>query len=135
MEIENVFIDTSAFYALMDRSDSYHQKAKGLWVFLLDNEASLKTTNYIIIEALALVQSRLGLEAAQLFSRDILELVDILWIDESRHNLGFELWLGLGRKKLSLVDCISFITMRHYRLENVFGFDRHFHEQGFNLLN
>ena len=27
MTIEKVFIDTSAFYALMDRSDSYHQSA------------------------------------------------------------------------------------------------------------
>ena len=42
--------------------------------------------------------------------------------------------LSLGRKKLSLVDCVSFIIMRHYGLENVFGFDRHFNEQGFNLV-
>jgi predicted nucleic acid-binding protein len=135
MEIENVFIDTSAFYALMDRSDSYHEKAKKLWSFLLDKNISFKTTNYIIIETLALIQSRLGFEAANLYSGDILSLVDILWVNEPRHNLAFELWLSLGRKKLSLVDCVSFITMRHYSLENVFGFDRHFAEQGFNLMD
>ena len=135
MEIENAFIDTSAFYALMDRSDSYHQKAKKLWTFLLDEEITFKTTNYIIIETLALLQNRLGFEAAHLSSSDILELVDILWVDEPRHKLAFELWLSLGRKKLSLVDCVSFITMRHYRLENVFGFDRHFDEQGFIILD
>jgi predicted nucleic acid-binding protein len=135
MEIENIFVDTSAFYALMDRSDSYHQKAKKLWTFLLDEELYFKTTNYIIIETLALLQNRLGFEAAQLYSSDILELVDILWVDESRHSLAFELWLSLGRKKLSLVDCVSFITMRHYRLEKVFGFDRHFDQQGFDILD
>ena len=135
MEIENVFIDTSAFYALMDRSDSYHQTAKKLWTFLLDEEICFKTTNYIIIETLALLQNRLGFEAAHLYSSDILELVDILWVNEPRHNLAIELWLSLGRKKLSLVDCVSFITMRHYRLENVFGFDRHFDQQGFNILD
>lgn len=135
MEIENLFIDTSAFYALMDRSDSYHEKAKKLWAFLLDKNISFKTTNYIIIETLALIQSRLGFEAAYLYSGDILGLLDILWVDEPRHNLAFELWLSLGRKKLSLVDCVSFITMRHYSLENVFGFDRHFAEQGFNLMD
>lgn len=134
MEIENVFIDTSAFYALMDRSDRYHEKAKKLWAFLLDKNSSFKTTNYIIIETLALIQSRLGFEAARLYSGDILGLVDILWVNEPRHNLAFELWLSLGRKKLSLVDCVSFIIMRHYGLENVFGFDRHFNEQGFNLV-
>jgi predicted nucleic acid-binding protein len=135
MESENVFIDTSAFYALMDRSDGYHEKAKTLWISLLDNNATLKTTNYILIEALALLQHRLGFEAARLFSNDILGLVDILWVDESRHNLAYELWLGLGRKRLSLVDCVSFITMRHDRLENVFGFDRHFEDQGFKILD
>ena len=134
MEAENIFIDTSAFYALMDRSDGYHEKAKQLWTFLLDKNVSFKTTNYIIIETLALIQSRLGFEAAHLYFGDILGLIDILWVDEPRHNLAFELWLSLGRKKLSLVDCVSFITMRHYRLENVFGFDRHFAEQGFKIL-
>ena len=93
MEIENVFIDTSAFYALMDRSDSYHQTAKKLWTFLLDEEICFKTTNYIIIETLALLQNRLGFEAAHLYSSDILELVDILWVNEPRHNLAIELWL------------------------------------------
>lgn len=135
MEIENLFIDTSAFYALMDRSDSYHEKAKKLWAFLLDKNSSFKTTSYIIIETLALIQSRLGFEAAQLYSSDILGLVDILWVDEPRHNLAFELWLGLRRKKFSPVDCVSFITMRHYSLENVFGCDRHFGEQGFKILD
>ena len=135
MAIENVFVDTSAFYALMDRSDSYHEKAKQLWTFLLDEESYFKTTNYIIIETLALLQNRLGFEAAHLYSSDILELADILWIDEARHSMAFELWLSLGRKSLSLVDCVSFITMRHYKLENVFGFDRHFAEQGFKILD
>ena len=134
MAIENVFIDTSAFYALMDRSDSYHEKAKQLWAIFLDNNVSFKTTNYIVIETLALIQSRLGFEAARLYSRDILGLIDVLWVDEPRHNLGFELWLSLGQKKLSLVDCVSFITMRRYGLENVFGFDRHFNEKGFKIL-
>jgi len=135
MEIENVFIDTSAFYALMDRSDSYHEKAKKLWAFLLDKNVSFKTTNYIIIETLALIQSRLGFEAAHLYSSDIIGLIDILWVNEPRHSLAFELWLSLGRKKLSLVDCVSFITMRYYSMENVFGFDRHFDEQGFIMLD
>jgi predicted nucleic acid-binding protein len=135
MESESIFIDTSAFYALMDRSDSNHEKARNLWLSLLDEESHLKTTNYIIIETLALLQSRLGFEAPYLYSSNILGLVDILWINEPRHNLAFELWLSLDRKKLSFVDCISFITMRHYRLENVFGFDRHFEEQGFKILD
>ena len=95
---------------------------------------SLYTSNYIIVETLALIQHRLGFEAANLWYRDLLSVVDVLWVDEQRHKTAFELWLGLGRKQLSLVDCVSFITMRHYKLETVFGFDRHFAEQGFEIL-
>jgi predicted nucleic acid-binding protein len=135
MEIEKAFIDTSAFYALIDRSDTHHEKARYLWISLLDEERHLQTTNYIIIETLALLQSRLGFEAAHIYASDILGLVDILWVDEPRHKLALELWLSLGRKKLSFVDCVSFTTMRHYELENVFGFDYHFDEQGFKILN
>lgn len=101
----------------------------------MNEEGYLHTTNYIIIETLALLQSRLGFEAAYLYSGDILGLVDILWVNEPSHKRAFELWLSLGRNKLILVDCVSFTTMRHYELENVFGFDKHFKEQGFKILD
>lgn len=94
--------------------------AKNLWISLLNEEGHLHTTNYIIIETLALLQNHLGFEAAPLYSGDILGLVDILWVNEPSHKRAFEIWLSLGRKKLSLVDCVSFTTMHHYELENVF---------------
>lgn len=134
MTPDTIFVDTSAFYALMDRSDHYHENAGRLWKYLLEKNSSLYTSNYIIVETLALIQHRLGFEAANLWYRDMLSVVEVLWVDEQRHKTAFELWLGLGRKQLSLVDCVSFITMRHYKLETVFGFDRHFAEQGFEIL-
>jgi len=33
------------------------------------------------------------------------------------------------------VDCVSFVTMRHYKIEKVFVFDRHFEEQGFEIVS
>ena len=134
MRIEEVFIDTSAFYALIDRSDRYHQSASKLWTHFLDKGYYLKTSNYVVVETLALLQNRLGFEAANLWSRDVLSIVETLWIDEVLHNLAFEIWFGLGRRKLSLVDCASFIIMRHEKMEKVFGFDKHFSEHGFEVL-
>jgi predicted nucleic acid-binding protein len=128
MKIEKVFIDTSAFYALMDRSDSYHQSASRLWTHFLDKGYELKTSNYVAVETLALMQNRLGFEAADLWSRDVLGIVGTIWIDEVLHNLAFEIWLSLGRRKLSLVDCASFVVMRHDKVEKFLGFDKHFAE-------
>jgi predicted nucleic acid-binding protein len=133
MKSETVFVDTSGFYALMDRSDNNFEKAAGLWRSFLERDFYLRTSNYVIVETLALLQSRLGFEAASLWYRDVLSLVEILWIDGSMHNLAYELWLGLGRKKLSFVDCVSFIAMRHYKVEKVLGFDKHFVEHGFEV--
>ncbi len=134
MESERVFIDTSAFYALMDRSDRNCDQATGLWASLLQKDRYLCTGNYVIIETLALLQNRLGFEAANLWYRDVLSLAEILWIDGSMHNLAYELWLSMGRRRLSFVDCVSFVVMRHYKVEKVFGFDSHFVEQGFETL-
>ncbi|MDL1961438.1 MAG: hypothetical protein LWX01_07015 [Deltaproteobacteria bacterium] len=69
MESETVFVDTSAFYALMDRSDNNFEKAAGLWRSFLEKDFYLQTSNYIIVETLALLQSRLGFEAANLWYR------------------------------------------------------------------
>ena len=131
MESETAFVDTSGFYALMDCSDNNFEKAAGLWKFFLERDFYLQTSNYVIVETLALLQGRLGFEAANLWYRDVLSLVEVLWIDGSMHNLAYELWLGFGRRKLSFVDCVNFVTMRHYKVEKVFGFDKHFVEHGF----
>ena len=49
---KSLFIDTSAFYALMDRSDQNYQKASGFWKNCLNDTIELKTNNYIVIEIL-----------------------------------------------------------------------------------
>lgn len=89
---------------------------------------------YVIIETTALLQGRLGLVAAILWDWDVLALVETLWIDESTHGLAHDLWVGLGHRNLSFVDCVSFTLMRRHEIENVFAFDRHFTEQGFTVL-
>ncbi len=128
---DQVFIDTSAFYALMDRSDRYHEQAGNLWNIMLNEEIPLMTSNYITVETGALLQNRLGFEAAVVWYRDILGVVEVTWIGETAHQTAYELWLGLGRRRLSMVDCSSFTIMGSHRIETFFGFDKHFEDQGF----
>ncbi|MBW1982345.1 MAG: PIN domain-containing protein [Deltaproteobacteria bacterium] len=131
---DRLLVDTSAFYALMDRSDHHHETAVRLWTSLLVENYLLLTTNYVVVETLALLQGRLGFEAARLWQRDILDVVVVVWTDESVHSRALELWLSLGRRKVSLVDCVSFVTLRLQKIEKVFAFDKHFSEQGFEVL-
>ena len=129
-----VFIDTSAFYALLDRADEYHLKAGREWNRILDADYTLVTTNYILVETLALLQSRLGLEAVRKFQEDIFPLLSLEFITPKMHRLGTSALLSSSRRRLSLVDCTSFEVMRETGIRKVFSFDPHFKEQGFEIL-
>lgn len=129
-----IFVDTSACYALLDRDDANHGKAKSAWSTALDPENHLVTSNYILVECFALIQNRLGMEAVIGFQKDILPVITIEWIDSVVHMAGISALLAASRRKLSLVDCTSFEMMRNLGIQTVFTFDAHFSEQGFNCL-
>jgi predicted nucleic acid-binding protein len=129
-----VFIDTSAFLAVLAADDFNHDKAKSIWLQLLSNKTDLVCTSYVLVETYALVQSRLGLEALRVFHEDIFPLLEVIWINERFHENGANAVLTSNRRQLSLVDCVSFAVMRSTGINTVFTFDRHFREQGFECL-
>ena len=129
-----IFIDTSAFYALLDRDDANNQKAAKVWTNLLGAEHTPVTSNYILVEAFALMQNRLGLEAVRGFQEDILPLINIEFVSPEIHRSGIAALLSASRHSLSLVDCVSFEFMRSSGIKTVFAFDNHFKEQGFTVM-
>ncbi len=129
-----VFIDTSAFLSILDADDKNHREAKAAWIDLISSEKSLFCNNYVLVETFALVQHRLGMSAVRTFNDDILPLIHIDWIDESEHKAGINALLIASKKKLSMVDCVSFETMRRLDIRTAFAFDIHFKEQGFHCI-
>ncbi len=130
----NVFVDTSAILAVLDSADLQHAKAKRIWFDLIKNEDSLVSTSYVLVETFALLQNRFGLEAVEIFERDIEPIITLEWVNEELHRAGAAKVLASGRKKLSLVDCVSFEAMRRLGVKHAFTFDKHFREQGFVAL-
>lgn len=130
-----IFIDTSAFYALLDRDDSNNQKATKVWTYLLGAEYTLVTSNYILVETFALMQNRLGLAAVRGFQEDILPLITLEFVSPEMHRSGIAALLSASRRSLSLVDCVSFELMRSSGIKSVFAFDNHFKEQGFVIMS
>ena len=127
-----IFVDTSAFYAVFDRSDPNHLEARETWNTLLRGQATLLTTNYVLLETAALLQHRIGIGAVRSFHQDVSALLQVDWVTRERHHAAMEALLAASRKKLSLVDCLSFQTMRRFSVHTAFCFDRHFSEQGFS---
>jgi len=100
---------------------------------LLGAAATLVTHNYVLVETTALLQQRLGVEAVRVFYEDVVPVLVMNWITEPQYRAGVEAVLAAGRKKLSVVDCISFQSMRANGLRMAFCFDAQFAEQGFAL--
>jgi uncharacterized protein len=129
-----VFIDTSALYAVLDRDDENHRSAAKTWERLLTSAVPLLTHNYVLIETAALVQHRLGVAALRAVHESMAPVIRIEWIQESQHRIAMEMVITAARRKLSLVDCASFVLMREHGVSDVFCFDAHFNEQGFRVV-
>lgn len=131
-----IFIDTSGFYALLDRNDRAHGPARAAWTGLLSptKPEALITSNYVLVESFALIQARLGLNAVKTLHDDILPVVAREWVTEIDHAAAVNAVLTAGRRRLSLVDCSSFQLMRRLGIQGAFAIDRHFAEQGIELL-
>lgn len=129
-----VFVDTSAFYALLDRDDANHASAAEKWKAFLSAETTLVSTNYVLVECAALVQDRFGTAAARAFAEDVVPLFRIEWIDGETHGAAVGAWLAASRRTLSLVDCASFEVMRRRGVRKAFSYDDHFRQQGIACL-
>lgn len=129
-----LFIDTSALYAIMDAGDDFHDRAKDYFSEIVEKDIVLNSSDYIIVETIALVQNRLGINAARLFINNILPVVNLYYIDKSIHDIAINNLLSLPGSKISMVDFTSFKIMRNLEIDSIFTFDRHFKKQGFEIL-
>jgi predicted nucleic acid-binding protein len=129
-----VFLDTSAIFAVMDADDGNHRKASKIWSQLLETDSQILVSNYVLVEAFALIQHRLGMKAVRIFQEDIMPVLTVEWVDEAVHSSGVASLLAAAQRKLSLVDCISFVIMRKVGIKEAFAFDRHFAAEGFRCL-
>jgi predicted nucleic acid-binding protein len=129
-----IFVDTSALYALLDRSDANHGEAGGIWQDLLERREPLVTHNYVVVEAVALVQRRLGMGAVRTLVDDVLGVVRVLWVDEVLHHSAVTALLASGKRDVSLVDRVSFELMQRQRVDRAFAFDEDFVVHGFTAV-
>ena len=127
-----IFIDTAAFYALLDSADENHFSAVAVWTRWGQRQHRYITSNYILLESFSLIQRRLGLTPARYFYDEIAPACDVEWITPQLHRTATANVFVANQRRLSLVDCTSFVLMRDLGLRDVFTFDRHFAEQGFN---
>ncbi len=128
-----IFVDTSAIYAWADAADPNHRPAVRRLQTILQSGDDLLTHNYVLVESIALLQARLGLAAATKLAKDSTAFV-IEWVDDDLHASGVYELERSKKRQVSLVDHISFLTMRRRRVTTAFAFDPDFVAAGFRLF-
>ena len=106
-----IFVDTSAWFALMDRSCVEHSIASK---FATDVQDLFVTTDYVLAEALTLLRARrLHEEAIELGERLLSHrLARFVWVTPEDVQKGW-VFFQYRDKAWSFVDCVSFaVTQR-----------------------
>lgn len=124
-------VDTSAIYALLDRSDINHGRAVALLKRMRDERFTVNLTNFVIAETHALILARLGYGPARLWLKGLRWPVErVTTEDEERAK---EIIYTYEDKTFSYTDATTFAVMERTGIKVAFAFDNHFIQFGFTL--
>jgi predicted nucleic acid-binding protein len=131
---DSIFVDTSYVIALMNVRDQFHLQA----VELANRFAGepLITTDAVLLEIGNALARNFKLEAAAIIEQFLAaDEVTIVHLTPELFTKGFALYRQYQDKTWSLVDCISIVVMREASISRVLGFDSHFVQAGFTVLD
>ena len=134
--MKKVFVDTTAWIALLNVDDLWHQQAKQIRLELLKSNYIFITTEFILLEVGdALCSQNIRNNTAN-FLHNIYQLNSIIVISFSQDllQLGLNLYEQRLDKDWGLTDCISFIVMQRENIQEAFTSDKHFEQAGFIRL-
>jgi predicted nucleic acid-binding protein len=129
----SVLVDTSALLALVYRSDINHDTAVDTFAELVATER-LSVHSYVIVEATALLQRRVGMAAVRALHEELIGGMETRWIDPETHDAAVTALLAADARRVSFVDRVSLEVMRRDRIDAAFAFDGHFAAQGFRTV-
>jgi predicted nucleic acid-binding protein len=121
-----LFVDTSGFYALADRSDRHHLAARAV----LDRRSPAEqwiTTDHVVVESWLLLRARLGYPMALRFWDAVASgLATVAGLSSADLVRARSLAGAWRDQELSFVDCTSFAFIERLGLERALAYDAHF---------
>lgn len=129
-----IFVDTSAFIALADSDDKFHQQASVWWK--TNKLSRLTTTNFVVAETLGWLRYKRGKKIAVEVGENLLFSDDLMTIRVERQdeNKAWKLFNQIEGRGISMIDCISFAVMKRLGIKQAFAFDQDFAIAGFEAL-
>ena len=130
----SLFVDTSALYALLVETEDDHAGVRRAFGQAAERGRRLLTTNYVLVESSALLQSRIGLAPVRDLDAKIVPILDVLYVDAGLHRRALDRLFTMDRRRVSLVDAISFEVMEAEGITDALSLDPDFTSEGFRLI-
>ena len=131
--MKQVFVDTGAWYVLIDRNDPDHRNVVSQ---LLEYEGRLLTSNFAVDETLALLRFRLNWDVAHTFGVKIREelMCQVARITPADEDAAWKIFESYRDKSFSFTDCTSFAIMSRMKIETAIAIDNDFRAYGLHCL-
>lgn len=130
----SLFADTSGLYALLVRSEREHEAVAAAFRRAAQGGRRLVTSNYVLLETAALLQHRIGLNPVRDLQTRIVPVLDVHWVSAVTHERAVERLFRLDRRRVSLVDAVSFTVMELEGLTRALSLDEDFAAAGFEVV-
>jgi predicted nucleic acid-binding protein len=134
--MKSVFVDTSAFVALRNRSEAEHELARATLSRLLAEGVALFTSNYVFAETYTALMVRVGRDEAIEWGRRFRAggAIDLVHLDRSIEERAWEILERHDDKRWSYVDATSFALIERDGVGEAFAFDAHFAQRGLQVV-
>ena len=128
-----ILVDTGAFYALADKSDTLHLRARNFYSGHYA-EGKFVTTDYILIETWILLKYRLGRKAAMLFWKNLMSgMIPVFGVQRVDLIKALSISQDFKDQDYSIIDCTTFALMNRTGIVDVFAFDEHFRSYRYGI--
>jgi len=120
-----IFVDTSAWAALIVPRDPWHEMAQS---WHAQNHDQLVTTDYVVDELLTLLKARFNVQAAIRAGHSMWSgrSCTLLYLNLQDIERAWKIFRSHSDKGWSFTDCTSFALMQRLHLSSAFAFDKHF---------
>lgn len=131
-----IFVDTSGFYALLVSDDRSHRAASKVLATCRRDRRGFVTTDYVLDETATLLKARGHSHLAAKFLETTLasRACQVCWMDPSLFEQVRDFFVRHSDKDWSFTDCVSFRIMKERKLRSALTRDHHFTQAGFEKL-
>lgn len=134
--MKRVFIDTSHLVALINPKDQWHDRAATAESSYIDHDLTL--TEDVLVELLNFFSEQgdhTRKRVAEYVRRLLIDVrIQVVPRDETTFLEALDLYESRLDKGYSLTDCISMNVCRKQNIDQVLTSDRHFEQEGFDVL-